>query len=263
MAKPKIGLALGSGGAKGFAHVGVLKVLSEAGVPIDFMAGSSMGALACALYACGHDWKVMAKMATTFRRKHFVDWTLPKMGLVSGRKVGNLIRVLTHNKRFEDCKIPIKIVATDLISGKHVIFDSGYLYEAVRASISIPGIFVPVKKDGKILVDGGVIDRVPVTVVKEMGADITIAVDVASYYGKSDIHSIYDVIMSSIDIMQQQIVTLQEPSADIVIKPPIGQYRTELKVWESMEKIIEIGEATARRQLPDIQQLIKAWKERS
>ena len=263
MAEPKIGLALGSGGAKGFAHIGVLKVLNEVGIPISFMAGSSMGALACALYASGHDWKTMARMAKAFRRKHFMDWTIPKMGLISGQKVTHLIKALTHNRKFEECRIPIKIVATDILTGKHVIFEKGYLHTAIRASISIPGIFVPVKMGDKLLVDGGVIDRVPVKVVKDMGADITIAVDVASYYGRHHVHTIYDVIMSSIDIMQQQIVTLQEPSADILLKPPVGQNHIESNPWESMDKIIQLGEETTRENIPDIQQLIQAWKERS
>ncbi|GGE41187.1 esterase [Pullulanibacillus camelliae] len=263
MAKPKIGLALGSGGAKGFAHIGVLKVLTEAEIEIDYLAGSSMGALACALFGIGHDWRTMYKMATTFKRQHFLDFSLTKLGLVSGDKVTELIKALTHNKRFEDCHIPVSIVATDLISGQRVIFKSGYLYEAVRASISIPGIFAPVKRGKQVLVDGGVIDRVPVTVVKEMGADVTIAVDVSSYYGRTDVRSIYDVIMNSIDIMQQQIVTLQESSAQIVIKPPVGQYLGSTRALASMENIIKIGEESARQHLPDIKRLIKDGKERS
>jgi NTE family protein len=260
MKKPKIGVALGSGGAKGFAHIGVLKVFEEEGVPIDMMAGSSMGALACALYGVGHNWESMKKLAIAFNRLHYLDLTVPKTGLINGRKVTGLIKAITHQKRFEDCRLPIGIVATDLKTGERVVFKKGWLYEAVRASISIPGIFTPVKIGGKILVDGGVIDRVPATVVRDMGADIVIAVDVGGFTPKQDIRTIFDVITLSIDIMQEQIVKLQQSSADIVLKPPVAMLSP--KALANIDHLVEIGEETARAQLPMIWEMIGAWKER-
>lgn len=260
MKKPKIGVALGSGGAKGFAHIGVLKVFEEEGVPIDMMAGSSMGALACALYGVGHNWESMKKLAIAFNRLHYLDLTVPKTGLINGRKVTGLIKAITHQKRFEDCRLPIGIVATDLKTGERVVFKKGWLYEAVRASISIPGIFTPVKIGGKILVDGGVIDRVPATVVRDMGADIVIAVDVGGFTPKQDIRTIFDVITLSIDIMQEQIVKLQQSSANIVLKPPVAMLSP--KALANIDHLVEIGEETARAQLPMIWEMIGAWKER-
>lgn len=259
MRKPKIGVALGSGGAKGFAHIGVLKVLEEAGIPIDFMAGSSMGALTCALYGVGHNWVSMQKLATTFNRNHYLDFTVPKVGMISGQKLTGLIKAITHQKKFEDCRLPISIVATDILTGERVVLQSGELYKAVRASISVPGIFKPVRINGHLLVDGGVIDRVPATVVRDMGADIVIAVDVGQFTPKKDVRTIFEVIGQSIDIMQEQIVKLQESSADLLLKPPVSDFQS--KVFTNIDKIINIGEETAKRHLPEIKEMIKAWKE--
>jgi NTE family protein len=259
MRKPKIGVALGSGGAKGFAHIGVIKVLEDAGIPIDYMAGSSMGALICALYGVGHNYESMKKLAITFNRRHYLDFTVPRVGFITGQKVTGLIKAITHQKNFEDCRLPISIVATDILNGERVVFQSGELYKAVRASISIPGIFMPVRLDGHLLVDGGVIDRVPATIVREMGADIVIAVDVGEFTPKSDVHSIFDVIIQSIDIMQDQIVRLQHSSADLLLKPPVTEFHS--KTFTNIDKIIKVGEDTAERHLTEIKEMIEAWKE--
>jgi NTE family protein len=259
MSRPKIGLALGSGGAKGFAHIGILKVMAEAGIPIDYIAGSSMGALVGALYGVGHEWDRMERMALAFKRNHYLDFTIPKMGFITGKKITDLIRVITYQKQFEECRLPVKIVATDLLSGERVVFDSGFLFKAVRASISIPGIFVPVRWGGRIYVDGGVVDRVPTKIVREMGADLVISVDVSSFSGDAVVQSVFDVIVQSIDIMQQQLVNLQETHADVVIKPPVSNFNS--KAFVNLEQIIKLGEDAAKGKLSEIQSLIKNWKE--
>ncbi|WEG11682.1 patatin-like phospholipase family protein [Pullulanibacillus sp. KACC 23026] len=259
MTRPTIGLALGSGGAKGFAHIGVIKVLEEAGIPIDYIAGSSMGALVAALYGVGHNWKSMERMALAFRRNHYLDFTVPKMGFITGKKLTDLIRVLSYQKHFEDCRLPVKIVATDLIRGERVILDSGPLYKAVRASISIPGVFVPVKWGGRIFVDGGVIDRVPTKVVRDMGADLVLSVDVSSFSGEAVIHSIIDVMVQSLDIMQQHLVNQQESHADLLMKPPVSNFNST--AFTNLDRIIAIGEKTARQHIRDLQRLIANWKD--
>jgi NTE family protein len=259
MSRPKIGLALGSGGAKGFAHIGILKVLTEAGIPIDYIAGSSMGALVAALYGVGHEWDRMERMALAFKRNHYLDFTIPKMGFITGKKITDLIRVITYQKHFEECRVPVKIVATDLLSGERVVFDSGFLFKAVRASISIPGIFVPVRWGGRIYVDGGVVDRVPTQIVREMGADLVISVDVSSFSGDTVVQSIFDVIVQSIDIMQQQLVNLQETHADVVIRPAVSYFNS--RAFTNLEQIIKLGEEAARSQVTEIQSLIRNWKE--
>jgi NTE family protein len=175
----KIGLALGSGSARGWAHIGVIRALSEAGIRVDCVAGTSIGALVGAVYAAGNidtleevvlelDWKQIA---------YFFDVVFPKSGLIDGKKVADFFRSHVQEKNIEDLALPFRAVSTDLTTGREVVMKQGDIIEAVRASISVPGIFTPVKRNGAILVDGGVVNPVPVSVVREMGADFVIAVD--------------------------------------------------------------------------------------
>ena len=261
MEQPKIGLALGSGGARGFAHLGVIKVLKEAGIPIHLIAGSSMGALVACFYGAGIDLERLYKYSTAFKRKYFLDFTVPKMGFITGKKVKEFIRVFTHGKNIEELSIPIAIVATDLLTGEKVIFNEGPAAEAVRASISIPGIFVPEKYRGRLLIDGGVTDRVPISVAKEMGADIVIAVDVSRVKRNAEITSIYDVIMQSIDIMQTEIINSQENDANIMIRPPVEEFSS--RAFTNIEEMIKLGEEEAKLHLEQIAAEIEQWKGRN
>jgi len=259
MKHPKIGLALGSGGARGFAHLGVIKVLKEQGIPIDLIAGSSMGALVGSFYGAGIEMDRLYQLSTAFRRKYFLDFTVPKMGFIAGKRVKEFIKVFTHGKNIEDLSIPIGIVATDLMTGEKVVFKQGPVAEAVRASISIPGIFVPEKYNGRVLVDGGVSDRVPVAVAKEMGADIVIAVDVSRVKQNAEITSIYDVIMQSIDIMQTEIINFREITSDIMIRPRVEKFSS--RAFTNIDEIITIGEEETKQQLDQIRSVIDNWKE--
>jgi NTE family protein len=258
MEHPKIGLALGSGGARGFAHLGVIKALKDAGIPIHLIAGSSMGALVASFYGAGIDMDRLYKLSTAFKRKYFLDFTVPKMGFISGKKVKEFIKVFTHGKNIEELDIPIGIVATDLLTGEKVVFQTGPVADAVRASISIPGIFVPEKYNGRILVDGGVSDRVPVSVAKEMGADIVIAVDVSRVKRNAEILSIYDVIMQSIDIMQAEIINNREIAASVMIRPPVEIYSS--RAFTNIDEIINLGEEEAKKSLHQIKTVIDQWK---
>jgi NTE family protein len=257
--EPKIGLALGSGGARGFAHLGVLKVLHDEGISIDLIAGSSMGALVGSFYASGISIDRLYQFALAFKRKYYLDFTVPKMGFIAGNRVKELIRLFTHRKTFAELDIPVAVVATDLYDGKKVIFKDGPVADAVRASIAIPGIFVPEKIDGRLLVDGGVVDRVPVSVVKEMGADIVIAVDVSHVKRNEDITSIFDVILQSLDIMQDELVLHREIASDVMIRPHVEQYNS--RAFTNIKEIIEIGEKEAIQHVEKIHMLIAQWKE--
>ena len=258
MEHPKIGLALGSGGARGFAHLGVIMALKEAGIPIHLIAGSSMGALVASFYGAGLDLDRLYKLSTAFKRKYFLDFTVPKMGFISGKKIKEFINVFTHGKNIEELSLPIGIVATDLLTGEKVVFQKGPVAEAVRASISIPGIFVPEKYNGRILVDGGVADRVPISVAKDMGADIVIAVDVSRVKRNAEITTIYDVIMQSIDIMQTEIINYRETSADIMIRPPVEMYSS--RAFTNTEEIITIGKEETNKHIKQIESVIEKWK---
>ncbi|MBY0087236.1 patatin-like phospholipase family protein [Brevibacillus sp. M2.1A] len=256
--KPIVGVALGSGGARGFAHIGVLNALEAHGIQIDMLAGSSMGSLIGAVYANGIEPHMMGKLALNLKRKHWLDLTVPSMGFVTGEKIKQLIRLLTHGKRLEELNKPLAIVATDIESGERVVFREGPIDQAVRASISIPGIFVPEKVGGRLLVDGGVIDRVPVTVLREMGADIVIAVDVAQFDTRMEVKSIFDVIAQTIDVMEREILRHRIIAADIVIRPDVGHYSSI--AYTGVEQIIELGERAGTEHIERIQELIANWE---
>jgi NTE family protein len=177
--RPKVGLALGSGSARGLANLGVMRAIEDAGIEVGYVAGTSMGALVGAIYAAGKlgeleaaflefDWKKTAS---------FFDVVLPKSGLLDGDKVSELVRAHIHANAIESLPIPFAAVATDIVSGEEVIIRSGDVIEAVRASISVPGIFTPVRSNGRILVDGGLTNPVPVSAARAMGADFVIAID--------------------------------------------------------------------------------------
>lgn len=259
MNQPKIGLALGSGGAKGFSHIGVLKVLHDHQIPIDFIAGSSMGALIGSLYGSGQTVENLYRLAQIFKRKYFLDITVPKMGLIQGNRIKEYIRFFTFGKKLEEFQTPVAVVATDLYTGEKVVFQEGDAADAVRASISIPGIFIPEKYGERLLVDGGVIDRVPVTVVREMGADIVFAVDCAHFHKNTNVSSIYDVIMQSIDIMQGELVQKTVMDADVLMLPTLSQYSST--AFTNIEEIIKEGEKEAEKQIEKMKKAIQKWKE--
>ena len=178
----KIGLVLGGGAARGWAHIGVLEVLEEAGIKPHCIAGTSIGALVGAVYAFGGiegvrslldsiDWKRMLGL---------IDPVLPKSGLVDGRRLEQLVRASVQEAEIQDLPIKFRAVAADLATGTEVIFDSGDVAEAVRASVSVPGLFTPVKRQDQTLVDGGLLNPVPVSVAREMGVDFIIVVDITS-----------------------------------------------------------------------------------
>ncbi|OGS95284.1 MAG: patatin [Gallionellales bacterium RIFCSPLOWO2_02_FULL_57_47] len=177
--RPKVGLALGSGSARGLAHLGVIRAIEDAGIEVEFIAGTSMGALIGAIYAAGK----LDELETTFRAfdwkktASFFDVVLPKSGLLDGARVSELVRAHVHADTIEALPIPFAAVATDIVSGEEVIIRRGDVIEAVRASLSVPGIFTPVRSNGRILVDGGITNPVPVSAARAMGADIVIAVD--------------------------------------------------------------------------------------
>lgn len=256
--RPKIGLALGSGGARGFAHIGVLKALEKERIPIDLIAGSSMGALVGSLYGVGHTPENLEKFALLFRKKYFVDFIVPKLGFVAGKKVKELIRLLAKGKSLEELVPQVAVVATDIKMGERVVFQEGDIATAVRASIAIPGIFVPEVVDNRLLVDGGVIDRVPVGVLKQMGADVTIAVDVSYFREEPDLHTIYDVIMQSMDIMTREMIRYQEFNSSVMIRPIVKQASS--LAFTEVESLIKCGEEAANNQMDQIKAAIATWR---
>ncbi len=179
MKKKRVGLALGGGSVRGLAHIGILKVLKKHNIPIDLIAGTSIGAVIGAAYCAGVEPEELEKISLTKDWKELVDFTIPKKGFIIGQKIKNYIRQLTKNKRFSDLRIPLSVVATDLNKQEKVVFERGNVANATRASISLPGIFNPVRLGSRELVDGGLVDPVPFAEVIRRGADIVIAVDLS------------------------------------------------------------------------------------
>lgn len=277
----KIGLALGGGGARGCAHIGVIKALQEAGITIDFVAGTSIGAIMGAGLASG-DMKGFEEYLNAVSWKDIVQYfdpTLPHRGLFKGNKaIALLEKLLTHHD-FEDLRIPFIAVATDLETSKEVRLHSGNVIQAIRASIAIPGIFEPCKIDDQYLVDGGVVNPMPVNVVRDMGADIVIGVDLNYEFIQEKLHSkrkkqlakskvyewltperpnIFDVIESSIFIMQSQIteknIALYKP--DILIRPVLGS--ASLFDFYEAKKMIDEGYRQMKKELPKLEKLLCA-----
>jgi NTE family protein len=201
---PVTGLVLGAGSARGLAHIGVIQVLNENGIPFDFIVGSSMGAMVAGIYACGANLYMLGKMAECMDASIFYDVHVPRLGFMNGKKITEFLNLVTKNKTFNDLNLPVAVVATDLVSGQRVVIDQGSVAEAIRASISIPGVFTPVKKEDMVLVDGAVCDRLPVEVARMRGAQVIIAVDVTFGEGKKVvIRNALDVVLTSLDIMQK------------------------------------------------------------
>jgi NTE family protein len=250
MARKKIGLALGSGAARGFAHLGVLKVLEDEGIPIDYISGCSIGSIIGALYCSGMEIDEIMELAEEIEPWRWIDISVPRMGLILGKKIEDLVHKYTGGKRFEELDIPLSIVATNLCDGQRVVFNSGYVYRAVRASIAIPGIFTPVEENGKILADGGIVDPVPVDLVKWMGADIIVGVNLGIKIGEKKIQNIYDVIIQSIDIMQDEIIRLRGIEADLLINPDLKSINPV--TFNQVKECFEIGRKAALEVMEDL-----------
>jgi NTE family protein len=226
----KIGLALGAGSARGLAHIGVIRALTERGIPISVLAGTSAGALVGSMWASGSDLAFLERMTPGMGRKLWADFGLVRSGLLHGKKMEEMIGLLTRGRRFEDLPVPFACIATDIETGERVVFKEGPLAPAVRASCSIPGVFQPQQYQNRLLVDGALVERVPVRTARELGADRVIAVDVTVYSERAQVHGLVDVIGRSMDILQRQFIDQVLAGADIIIRPnlaDIGAYAFE------------------------------------
>ncbi|MTI67579.1 MAG: patatin family protein [Firmicutes bacterium] len=239
--------------------MGVLKALDDNNIKIDCVAGSSAGALIGSVYCCNTKPNMMKNIALQLDRKTWLDLTVPKRGFIKGNCVEEITKLLTGGKNIEDTNKKLSIVATDIKNSKVFVFKKGPIYKAVRASISIPGIFVPVKSRDKVLVDGGVIERVPVNIVKDMGADIIIAVDVGFSTKPGRINNVFDVILQSIDVMAKQILENRIILADIVIKPNLSHIKPSR--FDKVEECFEIGYNETIKNMKKIKAIIKKYKD--
>ncbi|MDD2681057.1 MAG: patatin-like phospholipase family protein [Patescibacteria group bacterium] len=261
-----IGLALGSGGVRGLTHVGVIKVLEENNIKIDYIAGSSIGAWVGAHYALYQDIEALTEFTVGKRKEKIISFldTSFSGGLIKGKKLEKMLNIWLNNANFDDLKIPLSIVATDLIKAEPIILNSGSLAFAARASMAIPGYFKPIIWDDKILVDGGLTNPVPDDVVKVMGADIVIAVNLNNFQiptqFKKKEPSVSEVAFRTNEIVQCYLAKYSLKQADIIIQPPLGEHSSWTKYFVNGkgEEMVKIGEDAMRASLPELLKKISA-----
>jgi NTE family protein len=265
-----VGLALSSGGSRGLAHIGVLKVLMEENIPIDLVAGTSAGAWFAAFFALGWDWQRFNRFTQeikTFNR--FPNWDFnipPRTGLLKGRKAHDkIINRSVEGRTFADLKIPLYIVAADIFTGDEVVFDSGSLADAIRASLSLPVLVDPWQHQGRFLVDGGIVNPLPASVLRERGADIVIASSVVrpmreSYSGRRDrMPNILQVVFNMFSAMEAEVIEKQLPLIDVLIHHKVAAKHS--LDFEQVNDLVQIGEESARQMLPAIKEAIKTSPE--
>ena len=222
----KLGLVLSGGASYGLAHIGVLKELEKNNIKFDVITGTSMGALVGGLYACGVSIKQMEEILTKFSRKNIVDlnfFALIDSGLIHGRKVVNFLKKLVGDKKIEELDIKYCAIAADLNSGRKIVIDSGSVVDAIRASISIPGIFKPVRKGKMCLSDGGACDNMPVEDARRLGATKILSVDVSSFYKKQEsMKTPFDILIAASNLMVSNFVKEKKDKGDycLVINQP-------------------------------------------
>lgn len=253
----KVGIALGGGGARGVAHIGVLQVLKEYGVPVDYVSGCSAGAIAGALYCTGSDMYLAGKLCESIDMSSFIDIVIPKVGFVKGEKAENLVDMLVKGKNAEDCVPPFCAIACDTVSGKCITLDKGRLSKICRASFAIPGVFEPVESDGMQLVDGGVMTRVPVEQVRAMGADYVIGVDVGyKGTGHEKAKNMMEIIMTAFEMCDWEITKNVYGSCNCVIAPDLEDISSMNldKAEECLKRGREAAEQAVERILKDIRE---------
>lgn len=255
--RPKIGLALGGGGARGMAHIGVLRVLEEEDIPVDRIAGTSVGALVGGLYAAGVEVETIERLAADVGWGKLTDLgvsgllnVLLREKLLSTRNMEKYLERQIGRKTFEELKIPFACIAADLITGEEILFKSGPVAPAVRASATIPGVFEPMRWRHRYLVDGGIVENVPVSAARNLGGDFVIASFVRGEFADNDPSNVMLVLAQAIHIQGEKLVRRQLGEADLVISPEVGDILTfDLGRWrEAMRK----GVGATRGKTPEI-----------
>lgn len=258
--RPKIALVLGGGAARGFAHIGVIRALEQEQIPIDMIVGTSVGSLIGAVYAADANSFELEWSAFELTKDDLLDYGLfsavTGMGLAKGERLEAFVKKKVKAENIEQMKIPFAAVAVDLNRGTEVVIDSGPVAKAVRASSAIPGVFQPVSHMGKLLVDGGVIDNIPVSVAKARGADIVIAVDISENVTNFAISNLADVLLQSVNIMFAENVRTKKREADIIISPSVGD--VAMLDFSQKKRCMDAGIEAGKAAIPQIRAKIEA-----
>ena len=257
---PRLGLALGGGAARGFAHIGVIQVLEENGIQPDLVVGTSAGSLVAALYASGRTGLDMGTLAQTMDEGAITDWAFPSRGLIRGEALARYVREQTGGVNIEQMKMPLGIVATDLDSGAGVLFRRGDTGVAVRASSSVPAVFQPVKIGTREYVDGGLVSPVPVRYARQMGADLVLAVDISNPPEGAVTSDLMKMLLQTFAIMSRSINQFELREADLVLRPALAGVSSA--DFTARRRAIIAGREAALKALPDLRARIAAWTQR-
>ncbi|HSA91828.1 MAG TPA: patatin-like phospholipase family protein [Terriglobales bacterium] len=246
-----IGVALGGGFARGLAHIGVLKVLEAERIPIRYLAGTSVGALLAAIYASGVPLPEMEAMAHSVRWKDFARWTISRHGLASNDRMVPFLKKILRVETFEELEMPLAVVATDFLSGQPVVFRSGPLIPAIRASCAYPGVFVPVEVNGRLMVDGLLAYSVPTVPLRQMGAERVLASHLrASWVSKDGPQHVLEIIAQCFSIAQNKMCGEWKAAADLILEPDVAGFAHD--AFERASELIRRGEEATRPVLPEI-----------
>ena len=253
----KLGLALGGGAARGFAHIGVIQVLEEAGIRPQLVVGTSAGSLVAAFYASGRNGAQLQRLAETMEEATLTDWNLPLVsrGLIKGDGLARYVNSVTGGKRIEDLPLPLGIVATDLHNGLGVLFQRGDLATAVRASSAVPAMFDPVRIGEREYVDGGLVSPVPVRYARQMGADIVLAVDISSTPEANKASGMLQVLLQTFTIMGKSIKEYELREAEVVVKPPLDGVGSAS--FGERQRSIQAGRLAMQQALPELKRFLQ------
>jgi NTE family protein len=259
---PAIGLALGGGFARGMAHIGVLKVLEEEGVPVRIVAGTSVGALIGAAYCSGLSLEELEKVAHSVRFTTFARWTVSRYGFASNDRMVSFLARTLKVKTFEELRIPLGVTATDFNTGEGVVFHSGSIIDPVRASCAYPGMFLPVNIGGRWLVDGMLSHPVPTRPLRAMGVDRVLAVHLKGQWSKEGApRHLFDVIGQSFAIAQDQMSHVWRGAADVIVEPDVGGFAYD--DFKRAGELIRSGEVAMRQALPEVRRWLETGAENS
>lgn len=249
--RPIVALVLGSGGARGYAHIGVIQVLEQYGIHPDLIVGTSAGSVVGSIYASGKNAQQLREIALNMKANDVRDVKLAMTGFFDGQKVENYVNEQVLNTPLELLKTPMYVVVTELKEGKKVVFNYGNTGQAVRASVSIPSMFIPTKIAGEEYVDGGLVSPVPVNVARELGADIVIAVDILAQPEHTETKNVWGLFNQNINIMQNRLAQEELKHADIVIQPDLRE-KAHIFDVKGREETMQAGMTAADKQLSNI-----------
>jgi len=262
--KPKIALVLGGGAARGFAHIGVIRALEQEKIPIDMIVGTSVGSLIGAIYASDMNSFELEWTAFLLEKDSIFDFGIMNaftgMGLAKGDKLEEFVKTKIATVNIEDLKLPFAAVATDLNRGTRVVLDRGSVAKAVHASSAIPGVFNPVDHQGKLLVDGGLMDNIPIAVAREKGADLVIAVDISENVANFNINNIVDVMLQAVNIMFNENVRYKKKESDVLISPQVGG--VAMLDFTQKKRCMQAGIEATQKAMPEIRKKIEEWTQK-